>query len=91
MMYRWAVCDGLKLTWMLGHKRVRLEVDSERVVKWIKLEESAHPQALNLVEKCQNLIFKEQEVELKHIYREQNRTANYMASTAIMNDKGLRA
>lgn len=85
------MCDGLKLTWMLGHKRVRLEVDSERVVKWIKLEESAHPQALNLVEKCQNLIFKEQEVELKHIYREQNRTANYMASTAIMNDKGLRA
>lgn len=24
----WAICDGLEFTWMLRHKRVRLEVDS---------------------------------------------------------------
>lgn len=52
----WAICDELKLTWKLEYKRVRLEVDTETVEEWIKLEENVHSQALNLLDKCHNLI-----------------------------------
>lgn len=85
----WAVWDGLELTWNMGYKRVIVQVDSETVVNWIKGKKRVISQALNLIEKCKGLLSREWEVELRHIYREQNTAANHLASEATKNNKGL--
>lgn len=79
----WAVCDGLEITWKLRFSKVRLEVDSQIVVKLIKFEEVAYLRILNLLDKCHNLLSKDWKVQVQHIYREQNMTADYLASEAL--------
>lgn len=84
----WDVWKGLQITWQLGHKKVMVGVDSEIVVKWLHSVGTPSSSSFNLVYKCQNLLAKDWKVKVHHIYKEQNRAADFLASAALEHDRG---
>ena len=64
-------------------------MDSALAVKWIN--ERLQPTSLmaNLLARCFHLIGRNWEVRVVHIYREQNRAVDFLASAVIQHGKGL--
>ena len=85
----WGAIKGLEIAWSEGHRKVLLEMDSAIAVKWIN--ERLQPTSLmaNLFARCFHLIGRNWVVRVVHIYREQNRAADFVASAAIQHGKGL--
>ncbi|XP_073051225.1 uncharacterized protein [Primulina eburnea] len=86
----WAVRKGLELAWNSGYKKIVLGLDSAKVLQWLKKEEVPCSSVLNLLSTCFNILNREWEVRINHIYREQNRAADYLASEAKKYQRGYR-
>ena len=65
--------QGLALTWDMGFKYIQLELDSSVVIMWLTKENVTYPSnMLHLLCDCRNLMERDWEVQVLHVYREAN-------------------
>lgn len=78
----WAILKGLQLAWDRGYKQVILESDSKAGLSLIADAEvvSTH---FNLVKQIRDMMHRNWECELKHIWREANNCADWLAKESV--------
>ena len=65
--------QGLALTWDMGFKYIQLELDSNVVIMWLIEENVTYPSnMLQLLCDCRNLMERDWEVQVLHVYHEAN-------------------
>ena len=79
----WAVIYGLRMAWDQGIRRLVVEVDSSPVAKCLNTKEKGSSKTGNLMEVCIQLIQQQQEVVIKHVYREANQVVDLLANLAM--------
>ncbi|KAK9118130.1 hypothetical protein Scep_016223 [Stephania cephalantha] len=81
----WGAFYGLSLAWDLGLWKIILEVDNKNVVKQL-VEMKSHPgRNWNLVAPLEALLRRQWSVQVRHIYRECNRSADALANLGHSN------
>ncbi|CAN1839814.1 Putative ribonuclease H protein At1g65750 [Linum perenne] len=73
--------EGIKQAWNAGYRRVEVQLDSQAAIA-ILLDKSAsvsHQHALEVLE-FRDWLGRDWALKLKHVYREANRVADYLAS-----------
>lgn len=78
----WAILMGLKLAWANGYRKVILESDSAVGLALIKEIEPTSPY-YNLVRQIKEWMSKKWDCQLKHVWREGNRSADFLAKAGI--------
>lgn len=86
----WGIKEGMRLAWDMGHRKVIIEVDNEKAIRLIKNAEKATGNIQNITQVCRSLLNREWDVELKHVFHEQNRVADALARQAIKGDRDLK-
>ena len=80
MVELFAVRQGLTMVWNLGFKFIYLELDSKVVINWLKNSNTSFPtNMLPLIGDCRNLLERDWEVRMQHIYHEANECADALA------------
>ncbi|CAN0873717.1 Putative ribonuclease H protein At1g65750, partial [Linum grandiflorum] len=74
-----AIVDGLTLAWNWGARRVAIQTDSLAASKLLQQCDNPDHQHASLVLKFQQLLRREWEVKLFHVYREGNCLADHLA------------
>ena len=86
----WGALYALELTWSLGITHLIMEMDSLGVVNLTKHPiDNKYPYS-TLSLKIKHLLDRSWAVRVKHIYREANRAANFMASLGHVSAFGIR-
>ncbi|TKY71900.1 Heat shock 70 kDa protein [Spatholobus suberectus] len=75
----WGVVHGLKLTWDLGCKKVKVDIDSLTALGLVRHCPGANDPAFELVSEINELVRKDWLVEFSHVFRESNRAADRLA------------
>ncbi|CAL1356741.1 unnamed protein product [Linum trigynum] len=70
--------EGLSLAWLMGFKKILLNLDSMTAISIINSGEDDHRHNL-LANHIRELIDREWEVKVPHVYRESNFAADYLA------------
>ena len=78
----WGLYQGLQLAWDAGIKRLLVEVDSLCVSQMISKQVIVPNVFYALVVAVRNLLSRNWQVSLSHIFREANSAADFMASMA---------
>ena len=74
------VRHGLKLAWDMGFKFIHLELDSMTMLNWLVEKTANFPtNMMPLILDCRNLLGRDWEVRVLHIYREANACADALA------------
>ena len=72
-----AAQQGLALAWDMGFKYIQLELDSSVVLMWLTEQNATYPlNMLPLLCDCRNLMERDWEVRVLHVYREANACAD---------------
>ena len=75
-----ALRQGLIIAWDMGFKFIHLELDSMIVLTWLVEKKDTYPiNMLHLICDCRNLLAREWEVHVLHVYREANACADALA------------
>ncbi|KAA3475772.1 non-LTR retroelement reverse transcriptase-like [Gossypium australe] len=74
-----AVYQGLKLAWDYGIRKCILESDSELALSWLRTEPDPSHQFAHLISGCRQLLRRPWTTQMRHIYREGNRVADWLA------------
>lgn len=77
-----AVLEGLVLAWNRGLRYLEVQTDAQRVTDWINKGTSLHGPARDIIQKSKNLLKRDWEVTIKHVYREQNRVTDKLIEIA---------
>nr|GLL34896.1 uncharacterized protein LOC109190620 [Ipomoea trifida] len=77
------------LAWAIGFSRVILEKDSELATRWLKGDTVPRGPVLAVVTGCKHMIRRQWEVRIQHCFREQNRSADYLASRSVQHARGV--
>ncbi|KAL4331213.1 hypothetical protein AHAS_Ahas13G0477600 [Arachis hypogaea] len=79
----WGVLQGLKMAWDLGFKKATLETDSKAVLQTLQKKEETqnHPEAL--VRSIGQILKRDWQLNIKHVYREANRSADWLAKNNL--------
>ena len=85
----WVVLHGLKMAWENGNRKVRLEFDSSQVIKWLQLPDVPNLICKNVLLEIKAWLTRQWEVQTIHVFREANRTANYLAIEAVKTDRDV--
>lgn len=83
---------GLSLLGKKGFRKFMIECDSKIVVEWITKEEClqrVREPVANTINRCKELMLRDWDVKLTHVYREQNRVSDYLAGHAFVKENGL--
>ncbi|CAN1353706.1 Putative ribonuclease H protein At1g65750, partial [Linum perenne] len=75
-----AVVEGMKLAWALGIHKLAIQSDSKTRISILEKKERPAHQHATLVIEFQELMSRDWEVPLSHVYREVNRVADYLAN-----------
>ncbi|ONI01039.1 hypothetical protein PRUPE_6G118100 [Prunus persica] len=75
----WGVFRGLLLTWNEGIRRIQMECDSLTAVSLINGETGTNHPLSSIIHCCKDLLLRDWECTIYHIYREQNSAADHMA------------
>ncbi|KAL5763547.1 hypothetical protein ACOSP7_019811 [Xanthoceras sorbifolium] len=75
----WAALEGLHLAWSSGYRSVILESDSADTVKLLLKDSNINHPLFNLISECRKLIKSGWNCEVKHILREGNMVADFLA------------
>ncbi|CAN0911645.1 Putative ribonuclease H protein At1g65750 [Linum grandiflorum] len=75
-----AIIDGLLLAWEWGARRVAIQTDSLAATKMLQQQAYLDHKHTTLVLQFKELLRRNWEVQLFHIYREGNCLADYLAS-----------
>ncbi|CAN0842055.1 Putative ribonuclease H protein At1g65750, partial [Linum grandiflorum] len=73
-----AIADGLTLAWNWGARRVAIQTDSLAASKLLQQRDNPDHQHASLVLQFQQLLRREWEVKLFHVYREGNCLADHL-------------
>lgn len=84
----WASFMGLQLAWERGYTNIILETDFKSVVSLLSDNDSSINTNHVLLEKCKELLTKGWTVEVSHIFKEANTTANGIANWALLQPIG---
>ena len=74
------ILQALRLAWSLGFMRLLVAAYSLLVVKWLQGAYESCIRVHNLFVAIKELLAREWEVKLEHVYREQNRAIDYLTS-----------
>ena len=85
----WRAFYGLQLAWDKGYQMVILEMDSSGAISLItSVKHIYHPYGL-VIQRVPNLLKRSWVVEVKHAFREANRSADALASLGHLNSLGV--
>ena len=82
-----ALRRGLDLAWSLGFRRVECEVDCEEVVRLINKPPNRHAYTA-IIRDILRLLNFNWEYSIKHVYREGNQVADFLAKLGALYDEG---
>ncbi|EEF37876.1 nucleic acid binding protein, putative [Ricinus communis] len=85
----WAACEGLKLAWNMGYRELIVEVDSKLVAGWLNADQTCMNDCSNLIYACRELIRKDWNVDVRHVFREGNMIADSLANRRLPKVEGL--
>ena len=85
----WGLYQGLRLTWEAGIKRLLVEVDNLCVTQLVSKQVVVPNEFYALVVAIRELISRNWQVSITHIYREANSAADFMANMAHSYPHGL--
>ncbi|CAN1761176.1 Putative ribonuclease H protein At1g65750, partial [Linum perenne] len=77
----WVVVEGMVLAWNCGIRKLSVQSDSAIAVKLLSGLHQAPHQHSNLIRNFQELMSRQWEVTIEHIYREANFAADYLANS----------
>ncbi|CAI0458485.1 unnamed protein product [Linum tenue] len=72
--------EGLQLAWNLGYRRIRLEVDSQCAIQLLRSQDNPDHQHAAIIHRFQEMLQRDWEVTLNHVYREGNKGADFLAN-----------
>ena len=75
----WALRDGLQLCLHLHTQAVCIELDSKSIVEIFNSQTHANTFISSLIEDCKHMISKIPQTRTRHIFREANRCADFLA------------
>ncbi|CAI0451814.1 unnamed protein product [Linum tenue] len=75
----WGALRGLQMAWDSGHRRVELQLDSTTAISLLSPGSPTNHQHANLVIQFRELLGRDWEVVIRHIYREANFLADCLA------------
>ncbi|KAL4354865.1 hypothetical protein GQ457_06G014830 [Hibiscus cannabinus] len=76
----WAVHEGLVQAWVLGLKRVMVEVDSASVLRLLS-QRSCRESSMTIVQHIYSLLSRDWSIKFVHAYRESNAVADSLAKS----------
>ncbi|WCJ44200.1 RNA-directed DNA polymerase (reverse transcriptase)-related family protein [Euphorbia peplus] len=76
----WGILEGLKMSWDMGLRKVQVEVDNQLCVDLIGRSYCTPNDVAALLMEIQEYIGRSWEINVCHIYREANRSADWMAN-----------
>nr|GLL46072.1 uncharacterized protein LOC107462117 [Ipomoea trifida] len=82
----WSILKGLKTIWNHGYRKVIIESDAKRVVDWInasEYEKSPTGMVANIINECRKWLRMNWQIQLNHVFREQNKVADALARMAL--------
>ncbi|CAN0907452.1 Putative ribonuclease H protein At1g65750, partial [Linum grandiflorum] len=74
------VIDGMEWAWSLGVSHLEVQLDSLAAISLFQADGSCDHQHANLVLKFRRLLHRSWSVRLRHVYREANHVANFLAN-----------
>ncbi|CAN1751119.1 Putative ribonuclease H protein At1g65750 [Linum perenne] len=83
------ILHGLELTWSSGYKKVRLQTDSQSAARLILAEDPPTHQHASEVLAIRELLHRNWQVEIHHIFREGNGAADFLANMGHGFDPGI--
>lgn len=78
----WGILDGLTVAWECGYRRVVVEVDNATVAQWCANPSEAGLDERNLAGGVRDLLGREWEIRVTHVFREANLVADALANLA---------
>ncbi|CAI0376418.1 unnamed protein product [Linum tenue] len=76
--------EGLQLAWNLGLLRIIVEIDSQCAVQLLRNQDAPdHPHAA-IIHRFQELLHRDWDVTIHHIYREGNKGADFLATMYLV-------
>ncbi|CAN1746300.1 Putative ribonuclease H protein At1g65750 [Linum perenne] len=84
----WAVVEGMVLAWNCGIRKLRVQSDSAIAVRLLSGSHQASHKYSNLIRNFQELLSRQWEVTIEHIYHEANFAADYLANSGHDLDLG---
>ncbi|CAI0423001.1 unnamed protein product [Linum tenue] len=72
--------EGLQVAWDRGHRRVRVQLDSQCAVQLIRRTDTEEHHCAAILARFRELLSRPWEVLVEHVYREGNRCADFLAS-----------
>ena len=85
----WGALEGLKMAWNMGLDKIILESDSTVLVELLNRRNEAVVKDRNLLISCMNLVKKDWQLIISHVYREGNRSADWMANFSLKHEQGV--
>lgn len=79
MVETWAIIHGLEMAQKTGFRKINLEMDSLLLTRLIK-EQSTQQRFVPFLYKIKQLLSREQEVTVQHIFREANKSTDFLAN-----------
>ncbi|CAN1824420.1 Putative ribonuclease H protein At1g65750 [Linum perenne] len=83
------ILHGLEFSWSSGHKKVRLQTDSQSAASLILAEDPPLHQHASEVIAIRELLQRNWQVEIHHIFREGNGAADFLANMGHCFDPGI--
>lgn len=85
----WGALEGLLLAWTKGYRHVELQLDSKVVVSQLTGNGSGTMMGRGLVHRLQQMLQRQWQVKILHIYREANMVADGLACIACEGGEGM--
>ena len=71
---------GLKLAWSLGFRKVKVDLDSTVIVKWVNGSLDSNYTSFGVVSSCKSILEYLCNFSVLNVYRECNRLADFLAN-----------
>ena len=84
----WALRDGLRLCLQIQAQAVYIELDAKAIVDALHSQSCTNTVIYSIMEDCRHLVTQIPQTRVKHVYREANRCADFLAKlgTGLQND-----
>ena len=79
----WALRDGLRLCLQIQAQAVYIELDAKAVVDALHSQSCTNTVIYSIMEDCRHLVTQIPQTRVKHVYREANRCADFLAKLGI--------
>ncbi|CAI0392113.1 unnamed protein product, partial [Linum tenue] len=81
--------EGLQLGWDAGYRHVRLELDSACALQLLRSTDYEEHHHAAIIDRALELLTRQWDVEIAHVYREGNKCADYLASRGHHSSLGI--